>query len=146
MARKFDDFLQRQQQQQATPTVQHYGWQAIWHWLIGGAYRDNQLLREQNLRLSLTIVDCEQVVTKLRRELNSAILDNFSPGKVLAEESYINRIVTEHGVMKREQDSVVEWIGTNQPIIFKSQRYAGLSFSQMVIHMLGGKLPENKEQ
>lgn len=146
MARKFDDFLQRQSQQQTVTTVQHYGWQSIWHWLVGGVYRDNQLLREQNSRLSLTIIEREQVIMNLRKELNSALLDNIPPGIVRAEKSYIERLVTEHGVMKREQDNVVEWIGTNQPNIFKSQRYTGLSLSQMVIHMLGGKLPENKEQ
>lgn len=47
----------------------------------------------------------------------------------------------EHTKLFSEQEKVIVWLRENQPSLFRNERYVGLSFSQLIIHLLGGSGP-----
>jgi len=96
------------------------GWRGFLWWLTMGSH-ENRLLRERNADLHMQ-----------NEQLRKA--------KPMTQEQWesIERTMKEHRELNEQQNLVIEWLRENRPEIFKNQRYAGLSFSTMIIHLLGG--------
>jgi hypothetical protein len=119
MNRRIDDF---QSQHSPRPAPPKYHPLDYIRWAIGKSYRENNRLRDLNADLNsqLTRMRSADYVTKEERET-------------------LNNIAITNRQLLEEQNKVILWLRNHNPTVFTHERYAGMSFSQMIIHMLGGK-------
>lgn len=121
MNRRIDDFQSQITNHPPAPPKHHP--LSYIRWAVGASQRENNRLRDLNADLNSQLIRMRSAdyITKEERE-------------VLSQITVINRSLLE------EQNNVILWLRDNQPSIFKNERYAGLSFSKMIIHLLGGKI------